>query len=43
MLRLIPTAIHTIEDVEYTIKTFTSVQAKLDAGDYKSEKIASWD
>ncbi len=42
MLRLIPTAVHTLEDVEYTIKTFSSVQAKLDAGEYKSDKIASW-
>ena len=43
MLRLIPTAVHTLEDVEYTIKTFSSVQAKLDAGEYKSDKIAAWD
>ena len=42
MLRLIPTAVHTQEDVEYTIKTFSSVQAKLEAGEYKSDKIASW-
>ena len=42
MLRLIPTAVHTKEDVEYTIKTFSSVQAKLEAGEYKSDKIASW-
>lgn len=42
MLRLIPTAVHTTEDVEYTIKTFSSVKAKLEAGEYKSEKIASW-
>ena len=42
MLRLIPTAVHTQDDVEYTIKTFSSVQAKLEAGEYKSDKIASW-
>ena len=42
MLRLIPTAVHTLEDVEYTIKTFSSVQDKLNAGEYKSDKIASW-
>lgn len=42
MLRLIPTAVHTREDVDYTIKTFSSVKAKLEAGEYKSEKIASW-
>ena len=42
MLRLIPTAIHTLEDVKYTIETFTKVKDKLFAGEYKSEKIASW-
>jgi glycine C-acetyltransferase len=42
MLRLIPTAVHTLEDVAYTIETFTKVKDKLFAGDYKSEKIASW-
>jgi len=42
MLRLIPTAVHTMEDVQYTIDTFNKVQAKLSAGDYQAEKIASW-
>ncbi len=42
MLRLIPTAVHTQEDVDYTIKTFSNVKARLEAGEYKSEKIASW-
>lgn len=42
MLRLIPTANHTMEDVAYTIETFTKVKAKLFAGEYKSERIASW-
>jgi len=42
MLRLIPTAVHTQEDVNYTIKTFSNVKARLEAGEYKSEKIASW-
>jgi len=42
MLRLIPTAVHTQEDVDYTIKTFSKVKARLEAGEYKSEKIASW-
>jgi len=41
MLRLIPTAIHTLEDVQYTIDTFVKVKAKLDAGDYKSEEMAT--
>jgi glycine C-acetyltransferase len=39
MLRLIPTAVHTLEDVEYTIKAFAEVKAKLDAGAYASGKI----
>jgi glycine C-acetyltransferase len=41
MLRIIPSATHTMEDVEYTINTFKEVQAKLQHGDYKSESIAS--
>lgn len=41
MLRLIPTAMHTMEDVEYTINTFKLVKEKLLKGDYKSESIAS--
>lgn len=42
MLRLIPTAVHTLEDVEYTIETFKKVQEKLKTGSYVSEGIASW-
>jgi glycine C-acetyltransferase len=42
MLRLIPTAVHTLEDVAYTIETFKKVKDKLFAGEYKSEQIASW-
>jgi len=41
MLRIIPTAVHTQEDVDYTIKAFREVQEKLQAGKYKSDKIAS--
>jgi glycine C-acetyltransferase len=41
MLRIIPTAAHTLEDVEYTIKAFAEVKEKLVAGKYKSDKIAS--
>jgi glycine C-acetyltransferase len=40
MLRLIPTAVHTLEDVEYTIKTFKIVKEKLDNGEYKAEELA---
>lgn len=42
MLRLIPTAVHTLENVEYTIETFKKVQEKLKSGAYVSEGIASW-
>jgi glycine C-acetyltransferase len=41
MLRLIPTAAHTLEDVEYTINAFAIVKAKLDAGDFSDGKIKS--
>lgn len=41
MLRLIPTAVHTMEDVEYTIKAFKEIKEKLLAGKYRSDKIAS--
>jgi glycine C-acetyltransferase len=41
MLRIIPTAAHTLHDVDYTIKCFKEVKDKLEAGEYKSEKIAS--
>ncbi len=40
LLRLIPTAIHTIEDVEYTIKAFSEVRKKLEAGKYAGTKLA---
>jgi len=41
MLRLIPTASHTLEDVQYTIDTFVAVKEKLDKGDYQSEEMAA--
>jgi glycine C-acetyltransferase len=34
MLRLIPTAAHTLEDVEYTIKAFKAIKAKVDNNEY---------
>jgi len=34
-LRLIPTAVHTEEDVEYTLDAFTVISEKLQAGAYK--------
>lgn len=42
MLRLIPTVVHTLEDVNYTIDCFKKVREKLQAGEYQGEKIASW-
>ena len=39
MLRLIPTADHTLEDVEYTIKAFSKVKVKLDSGAYSSGEL----
>ena len=42
MLRLIPTTVHTLEDVRFTIECFSKVREKLEAGEYRAEKIASW-
>jgi glycine C-acetyltransferase len=41
MLRIIPTAAHTLEDVEYTVNAFAEIQEKLKAGHFKSDRIAS--
>jgi len=40
LLRIIPTASHTMENVEYTLKAFEEIAVKLKAGKYQSEKIA---
>lgn len=40
LLRIIPTAVHTLDDVKYTIECFAAVQEKLKAGKYNKEKIA---
>ena len=39
MLRLIPTAVHTLEDVRYTIETFKVIQEGLQAGKYKADEL----
>jgi glycine C-acetyltransferase len=39
MLRLIPTAVHTLEDVEYTIEAFAKVKQKLDDGQFSDGVI----
>jgi glycine C-acetyltransferase len=42
LLRLIPTAIHTLKDVNYTIESFSAIKDKLENGEYISEKLASF-
>ncbi len=42
ILRLIPTAGHTLKDVEYTIEAFSKAYVKLKAGEYMSDKIAAF-
>jgi glycine C-acetyltransferase len=39
LLRLIPTAIHNLDDVKETIAAFTECRAKLEAGEYKKEEF----
>jgi glycine C-acetyltransferase len=41
LLRLIPTAAHTMEDVKYTVDHFKTVKEKLLAGAYKGETVAT--
>ena len=40
MLRIIPTAVHTLEDVQYTIDTFKKLKEGLETGKYQSENLA---
>lgn len=40
MLRIIPTAAHSLEDVQYTIETFKKLKGKLENGEYQSEELA---
>lgn len=41
MFRLIPTAVHTLEDVEETINVLAKIKVKLDEGIYKREEFVS--
>ena len=41
MLRLIPTAVHTLEDVNYTIESFRKIYVNLKAGKYIADKIVT--
>ncbi len=40
LLRLIPTAVHTEEDVRYTIESFRAIKKKLENGEYQTENLA---
>lgn len=42
MLRIIPTAAHSLEDVEYTINVFAEIKEKLAAGKYQSDRIGTY-
>jgi glycine C-acetyltransferase len=42
MFRVIPTAVHSLQDVEYTINAFAEVKEKLAAGKYQSDKIGTY-
>jgi glycine C-acetyltransferase len=41
MLRLIPTAVHELEDVERTVKVFGEIKEKLDKGVYDTEEMVN--
>jgi glycine C-acetyltransferase len=41
MLRIIPTASHTLEDVEYTINAFKALKENLKAGKYSKDVVAN--
>jgi len=41
MFRIIPTAMHTLEDVELTLTAFSKLKEKLDNGFYKEEVLVS--
>ena len=36
---MIPTAMHTLEDVEYTVKAFKNVAQKLAKGEYNKDVV----
>ncbi|MBS1652526.1 MAG: aminotransferase class I/II-fold pyridoxal phosphate-dependent enzyme [Bacteroidetes bacterium] len=43
ILRLIPTAVHTLNDVTYTIESFSKIVNKLKNGEYASDSLAKVD
>lgn len=40
LIRIIPTAVHTLDDVQYTINAFSEIAEKLKQGKYNTDKIA---
>ena len=41
IFRIIATAVHTLEDVEYTLNAFKEIREKLDKGYYSGDDIAA--
>lgn len=41
IFRIVSTAAHTLEDVEYTLNAFKEIKRKLDAGEYDSDEVAA--
>ncbi len=41
ILRLIPSAVHTLENVKYTIESFSKIYSKLKSGQYQSDKVVA--
>jgi len=41
IFRIVSTAAHSMEDVEYTLKAFKEIKAKLDAGAYDGDEVAA--
>jgi glycine C-acetyltransferase len=41
LLRLIPTAVHTQDDIDQTLHCFSEVSEKLKAGHYLSQKLVA--
>jgi glycine C-acetyltransferase len=39
ILRLIPTALHTLDDVKYTVESYSKIKDKLYGGEYAADKI----
>lgn len=41
MLRLIPTAVHSLEDVQQTLEAFDRINKRLQAGEYRADRIVT--